>query len=483
MVAEVEVKMSFILNKKVLTPNWNPAYGLQSKSILNKTPMLNAVPVTNSYIFFRNGAMKSIPEDNIVDDQVKTIFEEDRKQFLSETSLQNVVGFGPGTNRPMAFTETKFSDLYYNDYGFYLNWGSLLFGALTPLAVSVVFGIPITSLIGLMICIAVSLMIMNTLSPSFVGAGAVRIPRMGVSRMYFYEQVTKAENTKMIGQTINRFFPLANTRERKIIYKKMINLCSDKEFQKTVGTISDALLSKGECMAGVGYSSSPWRSVQESKIKSYINNLKTNSTKKYEKLGNLGFQDLEDFEEGEEDFLNALEEVGLTNRVMFSGRPTSVYIDFTDWIPSKITRSGVGTGFFGTFSWADGGIAGGGGNRTYRNMYKNPENTKSIFGPYICRSRSNWFYYPKINITTPTFSTGLLPQTSGTRVSYLGGINCFGGILVGNTIGGYNFLELLLFIISVSFPILVGTGGMFGSAKELGPVLNSPPIWFPREKK
>jgi hypothetical protein len=474
--------MSFVFNKKVLTPNWNPAYGIQNKSILNKTPMLNAIPVTNSYIFFRNGAMKSIPKDNIIDKEIKKIFEEDRKNFMSETSLQNVVSFGPGTNRPLAFTERKFSDLYYNDYGFYLNWGSFLFGALTPLAVSMVFGIPIDNLMGLIVCITISIMIMNAIAPGFFGGGAIRIPRSGISRMYYYEQVAKANNRKMIGQLINRFFPLADTKERKIIYKKMTNLCSDKEFQKTIGTISDGLLSKAECMAGVGYSSSIWRNVQENKIISYINNLKTNSTKKYEKLNELRIPNIDDFEEGEEDFLNALEEVGLSNKILFSDKRTSVYIDFTDWIPSKITRSGIGTGFLGTFSFFDGNLTGV-GNRTYRNIYKNPANTKSIFGPYICRSRSNWFYYPKINITTSTFSTGLLPITSGTRASYLGGINLFGGIVVGNTISGFNFLELLLFVLSLSFPILVGTGGMFGSAKELGPVLTSPPITFPRKKQ
>jgi hypothetical protein len=56
--------------------------------------------------------------------------------------------------------------------------------------------------------------------------------------------------------------------------------------------------------------------------------------------------------------------------------------------------------------------------------YPNPQKEKSIFGPYICRSKKVFLYYPKIIIVHPKYST-LSSQYNG--IDFLGNVNIFGG--------------------------------------------------------
>jgi len=467
---------------KILSPNWDPDFG-DNKSIFNKTPMLNAVPVDNSYVFFKNGAGKQIQDDQFHknDKDFKKIYEDDKKSKTSfGGSIQNL--YGPLTNRPISFTENSFANIYYNSFGAKIQFSSLLVGFISPLTVGALFGIPTESLIGLMVCMALALIINNALNGEVGSSGSIIIPKMGVSKMFFYEEVVKLDSVdKMFNQVINRLYPMADEKKKKIIYKDMINLSSGDEFKKSLGKAKEKILCKNQYAGGSGYFLSPYKGIDKGLLKTYIQNIQGYSAKKDKIIQAIFSRDTKypKYKDSENEFLKSLENVSGNPLFALSSIPNYIHIDFTDYIVSKFVSGGGGL--------AMGSIIGGGSSNNlipitragtpYRNMYLNEKKEGSIFGPYICRSKSIWCYYPKIIIQSKGFTTGYTGGTS--QIGFVGGLNLFGGLVPVHSIGNYSAFDIALLILSFAFPMALGSVGMNGSAETMSPCLSSPPIDFP----
>jgi hypothetical protein len=135
--------------------------------------------------------------------------------------------------------------------------------------------------------------------------------------------------------------------------------------------------------------------------KSFIENLKANSEIKYEQLNKLknkygSSNNFIDQSKTREKFI--LDD--MKNKINGILTPISLYIDFSDYKTVLIGSTQKG--------------------------YPNPQKSKSIFGPYVCRSKKNFFYYPKIIINHPKYST--LANLSNGIVWGGAGINVFGAV-------------------------------------------------------
>jgi hypothetical protein len=467
-------------NKKILSPSWNPDFG-NNKSILNKTPILNSVPVNNSYVFFKNGAYSAVKDKQFHDNNkdFKKIYQDDRKSKNSfGGSIQNL--YGPLTNRPISFTEKSFSNIYYNSFGANINFGSILSGFINPLTIGALFGIPTETLMGLMICAAIALEMTNAINGAVGSSGSLIIPKMGVSKMFFYEQPVKLAGVdKMLNQVINRIYPMADEKKKKIIYKDMMNLSSGDQFKKNLGKVKDKILCKSQYAGGSGYAFSGYKGIDVGILKTYIKNIQGYANKKDDILKSIFGKDrnYSKYKDAENEFLKSLEDVSGSPLFALSSIPNYIHIDFTDYVVAKFTSSGAGLSMGILSNASDSLLPIVKTGSKYRNMYLNEKKEKSIFGPYICRSKFSWMYYPKIIIQSKGFTTGY--TGAGSQIGFLGGLNIFGGIAPVQSIGSYTAMDIALLLLSLCFPLAVGSVGMSKSAETMSPCLSSPPIAFP----
>jgi hypothetical protein len=168
----------------------------------------------------------------------------------------------------------------------------------------------------------------------------------------------------------------------------------------------DTFLSKYQLNGGSSFSFSPFKTSKENS-QNFIENLIANKDIKYDQLNKISKK-----YDSDRSFISnskiseASTLINMKNNINGRGyfgtaggvSNLNLYIDFLDYIPVKISTSQKG--------------------------YPNPKKGNSIFGPYICRSKKTFIYYPKIIIDSPVFSTLLDIRYSG--FDFGGGINIFG---------------------------------------------------------
>lgn len=377
---------------ELASANWNFEYGMENpKNVLNKVTNFGALPINQHYVFFKNGATSMIQSDTNISPEVKRVLENERISRGKNTH-------GDGTERPIGFTESQMIDLYYNSYG--LNYDVASLGMpIDPLTVILILGGQ-SSLLGLLTAQTIALTLQTIAFELFYSATLFKIPKIGYTDYYTYEEKKVGdEKSKILSKIVKRKHPYVDD-QNTLQKDQLINLSSEAGFNKTVGVSSyDTILSKYQFNAGGGFFSSPFKQTNRDSLKSFIENLKSNSEIKYEQLNKLknkyGSSDnFIDQSKTREKFI--LDD--MKNKINGILTPISLYIDFSDYKTVLIGSSQKG--------------------------YPNPQKSKSIFGPYVCRSKKNFFYYPKIIINHPKYST--LANLSNGIVWGGAGINVFG---------------------------------------------------------
>jgi|688.fasta_scaffold147454_2 hypothetical protein len=410
---------------ELASANWNFQYGIENpKNVLNKTSSLGVLPINQHYVFFKNGATSLIQNDQNISPEVKKVLEDER---ISRGRNSH----GDGTERPIAFTENQMSDLYYNSYGLDFSVGSIGM-PIDPLTV-VLFTGGQTSLFGLLASIGIASTLQAIAFELFYSATSFRIPKIGYTDYYTYETKDASNKVnKILSQIVKRKHPYVDDQNR-LQKDQLVNLSSEAGFKKTIGVSSyDTILSKYQFNAGAGFFSSPFKQINRDSLRSFVDNLKANASIKYEQLNKLkekypsdgGF--INQSKSSEEFILESIR-----SRINGILTPISLYIDFSDYKTVLIGSSQKG--------------------------YPNPQKEKSIFGPYICRSKKTFVYYPKIIITHPKYST--LGTLSNGIVFGGGGINVFGGYpTIYSTASSNDFgsFSLIVQIASLGIPPTIG---------------------------
>lgn len=438
------------MSKSIISSVWNNSCGTKNTKNYSKSSAFGSIPINNSYIYFKNGSYKkSLNGDSIPPALKESIDKESKKVEATR--------YGPLSLHPLSFTEHQFSDYYYNSEDFNFAAGSIPIGFLDIYVVALFFGIPTGTMMGLLVAMQVKLMLEAAFFSSFYSFVGAKIPKIGTSRMYAY---------KRNGEMINRNNLAAD--KASLYRKKIINLSTYNEFIKNLGQADlDSAMSKSELLGGSGFSTGIARQSFETekgdatKFIKYIDNLKANLNKKYgTNMNKWSTEPTENYKSNEENLLDSMKKNYLTGAGWGWRAKSSLSIDinFTDYIIAKRDLS---------LSYIASPL---------RKDSANPSKQNSIFGRYICRSRSSWLIYPRIYIDCPSWST-LKPLTV-TGTEYKGGIYLFGGVVPVVNLGEFplSWVSILLASAGVFFPFAFGVGGYSSEALTL-PV--SPPKNFP----
>lgn len=415
---------------ELASANWNFQYGMENpKNVLNKVSHLGALPINQHYVFFKNGATSMMSNDKNISPEVKDALEKERR-------FRNKNDYGEGTARPAAFTEAQMNDLYYNSFGLDIDIVSRPY-TVDPLTVLLLTG-GYTGLIALLVAISIALKLQIVVDELFSSVIRAQVPKIGYTDYYTYEKKDVGDKqSKILSEIIKRKHPFFDENNGKLQKDKLINLSSNSGFKKTTGVSSyDTVLSKYQFNGGAGFSSSIFKNISKENIENFMENLKANSSIKYEQLNKLSkkYTDASFINKSkikEEAILDTLK-VQINNIL----RPISVHIDFTDY---RTVLSGV-----------------------RQKGYPNPNKEKSIFGPYICRSKKVFLYYPKIIIQDKALST-LMSESNG--IPYIGSLDLFGAPTTAYSISYSNDISSMELILRMaSFNLLPQ---IFGGCKML----------------
>jgi hypothetical protein len=422
---------------ELASANWNFQYGMDNpKNVLNKVTNFGSLPINQHYLFFKNGATSMMQNDKNILPEVKAALEKERID-------RNKNDHGEGTARPAAFTETQMSDLYYNSFGLDIDIVSRPY-TVDPFMIMLITG-GYTGLLALLAAISISLTLQVVVDQLFSSVIKAQIPKMGYTDYYTYEKKDLANKERTIlSEIVKRKHPFVPTEQKedkieaKIQKDQLINLSSESGFKKVTGTSSyDTILSKYQFNGGGGFTSSIFKNIEKENIEMFIETLKANSTIKYDQLNKLSskYSDKAFILRSQEREKAILDKLKVQiNSIL---RPISVHIDFSDY---KTIVSG-----------------------TRQKGYPNPQKEKSIFGPYICRSKKAFLYYPKIIIQDTVMST-LGIKSNG--VPYTGALDLFGVPTTAYNIALPNDLSSMELILRMaSYNILPQ---LFGGCKLLG---------------
>jgi hypothetical protein len=364
--------------------NWNNSYGMENpKNILNKVISHGALPINQNYVFFNNGGAKFINDSKLTPEIQKALEDERIKRGRGPIH-------GSGTIRPLGYSETEMSDLFYNSYGLDFRIGSIPpFLDILTIAL-LVFGVG--SLAQLLAAFYMYQLLSQVLRQTFYSFASFQLPKLGFCDLYGYQE--QPPDPKSILKIINRAYPF--TKDGKLPDNKLINLSSEAAFRKITGNSSyDTTLSKYQFNGGGGFSTD----LRGEQMEKYIDNLLGNLTvekSQIDKLKKFFPKDSAAIETAQKD-KKALLELMKTKTNLGSNY---IHADFLDYVPVLLSSKQKG--------------------------YPNKEKEKSIFGPYICRSKKAYLYYPKIIITTPVVSTLNSPQYAGMQIDNYG-FSAFGG--------------------------------------------------------
>jgi len=376
----------------LISANWNNFYGMENaKLTLNKVSHFGAIPMNQHYIFFKNGATSMFQNDKKISPEIKKILEDERV-------LRARASCGDGTERPIGFIESQMNDLYYNSFGLEYKVGSIGFSVDAFMIVMLTGGQ--TSLVGLFGSLALQQILQNAVTELFSSSSFVCLPKIGYTDFYAYETENIYQtDINILRQIINRKYPFVNENTNKLNKDQLINLSSKTAFKKIIGQSSyDTLLSKYQFNGGCGFFSSPFKGISSENLQSFVDNLLANTDIKYSQVDKLSqkYQQAKSFITKSKDQENTTLKY-IKNKITGVRSTLSLHIDFSDYIVKPISSSQKG--------------------------YPNPKKGKSIFGPYICRSKKSFLYYPKIIISHPKYST---LAKNGNGMSFQGGINIFG---------------------------------------------------------
>lgn len=400
--------------------NWNNSYGMENpKNILNKVISHGALPINQNYVFFNNGATRLIVNPKLTPEIKKALEDERVKRGRGPI-------YGSGTIRPIGFTETQMSDLFYNSYGLNVRINSIP-PLLDPLTVALITT-GIGTIIQLVAAMSLYYILTGILATAYYSSAIFQLPKIGFSDFYSYEE--KPVDPKSILKIINRNYLF--TKDGKVPKNRLINLSSQEAFRKITGNSSyDTTLSKYQFNGGGGFSTTNLRGEQ---MKKYIDNLLGNlevEKSQIDKLKKFFPKDSAAIDTAQAN-KKALLEIMKTKTNLGANY---IHADFLDYIPVLLSKTQKG--------------------------YPNKEKEKSVFGPYICRSKKTYLYYPKIIISTGAVSTLNSPQYPSIEISNLG-VNVFGAYpdffsaVPYGSFGGY--VDLVIRIASLGLlPMVDGT--------------------------
>ena len=446
--------------KEIISSNWNQDYGNKDKiSVLNKTSNFNVIPIDQNYMFFKNGAYRSEEIDpKILPKDIKKILE-------NEYRNSQMARYGPGSIRPLPLNESEMCELYYINSPAKASLSTFTLGSVSPLAVAEFFFAGKDLLLVLIAAMAITNQINNTLSSTYNSAGSCTIPKIGKSKMFFNKKI-KPEKDSILS-SVNRNYPIIKDEE---VYKKNItNLSDDKVFKSTIGSKYDTLMSAAELNGGSAFATTPFNQLK--KKDAFIENIEKNSQKKYELMKSF-VKDPDIYKKSETDSNNILLE--FFRKILEIVFPISVFVDFTDYTIAKQAISSpirVGdTNYVGGVSVS---------TKTPR-KYKNPEKEKSVFGPYICRSKYSYWYYPTIVLTGRGGVSS--PPVGSSFEQMIGGVNFFNKGTVPIYGSQMDFIISVLLTMS-GLPIApFASGGLNTINKQLF-APSSFPKNFPKNKK
>jgi len=400
----------------LVSANWNLTYGMDNpKNVLNKTSHFGVMPINQHYLFFKNGATSVMQNDTNISPELKQALE---RENIARAKRY----YGNGTERPAGFTEQAMADLYYNSYGLNFRVGSQGM-PIDPLTVSLLTGGQ-TSLLGLLASQTIAAQLQIAAIELFYSSTIFQMPKIGYTDYYTYKSSANQKNV-ILSSIVNRKYPNFNKNINKLEKDQLVNLSSQEGFKKITGGSSyDTILSKYQFNGGCGFLTSIFRDINSTNLQKFIENIKSNSEIKYSQLNKLKskFQ-------GNSIALSQATENSILNEMKgkINGmRNISIYIDFSDYTTVKISSSAK--------------------------SYANSQKEKSIFGPYICRSKKAFLYYPKIIIIHPKYST--LARYSN-NIEWSGGINIFGSyptIYPTGSLSDLGSFELLARIASFGIP-------------------------------
>jgi hypothetical protein len=324
------------------------------------------------------------------------------------------------------------SDLYYNSFGLDIDILSRPY-TVDPLTVILITG-GYSGLLALLVGQSIALKLQMVVDELFSSVIKAQVPRIGYTDFYTYEEKKVGdEKSKILSKLVKRKHPYIDEKNNNKIQKdQLINLSSEAGFKKVTGVSSyDTILSKYQFNGGSGFSSSIFKNLSKENIKTFMETLKANSEIKYDQLNKLTKKYTDS------SFINKskTKEMAIMDTLKFQInnvlRPISVHIDFSDYttVLSGIRQKG----------------------------YPNQQKEKSIFGPYICRSKKVFLYYPKIIIQDKALST-IAKQSNG--IPYIGSLDLFGVPTTAYSVSFTNDLssfELILRMASFNFlPTLFG---------------------------
>jgi len=367
--------------------NWNNTYGMDNpKLILNKINHLGALPINQHYVFFNNGAGRVINNDTKLTPEIKKALEDERIKR----------GRGPihgsGTIRPIGFTESQMSDLFYNSYGLDVRMASIP-PSIDPLTVALLTT-GVGSLVQLLAALAIYYILLGTLATAYSSSAIFQLPKLGYCNFYTYE-TKKNKSSSILGDLIKRKHPYVD-KNNGIQNDSLINLSSKTAFRKITGNSSyDTTLSKYQFNGGGGF----FTFLRGEQGSNYISNLIANLEIENSQIDKLKthFIDTTNFIQNSKKYKKQLLEV-MKNKTNIGSN--YIYADFLDYVPVLLSSKQKG--------------------------YVNPKKEKSIFGPYICRSKKSYFYYPKIIVSTRVMSTLYSSQYPNMEILNLG-TSVFGG--------------------------------------------------------
>jgi len=437
----------------VVSANWNQACGNDNKKTFSKSAAFGNFPINNNYVFFKNGSWeRSLNADNVPAD-----LKNDLDKY--KTSQKRLY--------PVGYNEQEFEKLYYSNEDLSLNIATLSLGSvfLTPIFLGKLFGIPTDTILGLAAAIALYYLVLEALGVFFFSALSCKIPKNGVADLFVYKRAERTTNSSRILSEIIHRNILAGDTADKLIIQKIINLSTISEFEDKMGQAKfDSMLSKAELLGGSGYTINGYKKTfqkQEYKYKNFINNLKNNTNKKYQNVSKW-LADYQNFENNEKRMFetSSLNKDNYITGGSFTWRGTeglNLHIDFTDY---RISRTG--------------GLNLSAFRNTGGRYVRNPAKERSVFGPYFCRSKGSWLFFPKINISCPAWTTDTL---SG-GYPFFGGILCFNAFLPIRTPVRFSnsYIDLIILLLS-GIPLGFGVINTSQASDIFIPTF--PPLSFP----
>jgi uncharacterized protein YifE (UPF0438 family) len=439
----------------IVSANWNQACGNENKKTFSKSAAFGNFPINNNYVFFKNGSwQKSLNANNIP---------ADLKNDLDKYRAHKKALY------PIPFTEQEFEKIYYSNEDLTLNIATISLGSvfLTPTILGKFFGIPTDTIIGLMASIKLYYIVLEALGGFFYSSLSCKIPKNGVADLFSYKRAQGKPNSNVILSEIIHRNILTGGGDDKLILQEIINLSTISEFEDKLGQAKfDSMLSKAELLGGSGYTingyKKAFRKQEYNKYKNFINNLKNNTNKKYQNVEKW-LSNYQNFENNEKRMFET-STLNKDNFVIGGGftwkgtQSLNLHIDFTDYYTDR--RSSNPHQLPRIFN-----------HGTY---IKNPGKEKSVFGPYFCRSKGTWLFFPKIYIASPTFTTNFF----NAGYPFFGGIICFNAFLPIWSPSRFSneFLDILLLLFS---GIPLGFGVINPSQASDVFIPTFPPLDFP----